>query len=115
MKKIGIITILFTSNNIICTLMNSTGSLLIWTSTGSKKLKGSKKLNLVGVSSTILELVDYTLKFGLINIYLQFKGFSKYKKLVIKFLTQSNLKVSSIKDFTSPPHNGCRQKSFKRL
>lgn len=113
-KKLGIISILFTSNNVICSLTTLNGLVLAWTSSGSKKLVGSKKLTFTGIYHAVTDLIDHASKLYFTNISLHIKGISKYKKLIIKLLINLSLKFDSIKDFTSIPHNGCRLKRAKR-
>lgn len=114
-KKIGIISILFTLNNVICTLTNLNGFVLTWTSSGSKKLLGSKKLTSVGVYSAVTSLIKYVVKFNFTNLHLRLRGVSRFKKPIIRFLLSLNFTFNSIEDFTSLPHNGCRLKHFRRL
>lgn len=108
-KKTGIIFILFTSNNIICSLTTLKGLVLAWTSVRSKKL------TFLETYVAILSLINYALKTHFLNINLRLKGFSRYKKLIIKLLVNSNFKFNFIQDCTSVPHNGCRLKRIKRI
>nr|YP_009389228.1 ribosomal protein S11 [Thorea hispida]ARX95972.1 ribosomal protein S11 [Thorea hispida] len=114
-KKLGIVSILFTTNNVICSLTTLNGLVLAWTSSGSKKVTGSKKLTLAGMCSAVRSIMEYALKTQFTDISLRLKGVSKYKKLIMKSLISFGLQFSSISDITSVPHNGCRLKRTKRI
>lgn len=115
MKKTGIIFVLFTSNNVLCSMNSIEGSLVIWSSAGSQKSKGLKKSIPIVVYASIVKLALNALHLGFSHIHLKLKGLSKHKKSVLKALNHTNLKVLSIQDITSQPHNGCRTSGKKRL
>lgn len=114
MKKSGIIFILFTSNNVICSFTDLKGSVITWNSAGSQKSGGLKKTIPSIPSICVIKLAKHILKLGFSGIHLKLKGFNKTKKSVIKILQQFDLDVLSYQDLTALPHNGCRKPRKKR-
>lgn len=114
MKKSGIVFILFTSNNVICSFTDLKGSVIVWTSAGSQKSTGLKKTIPSVTSVCIAHLIKHISKLGFFNVHLKLKGFNKNKKSILKTLQQFNLNILSYQDLTALPHNGCRQPRKKR-
>ena len=114
-SKSLILSILFTSNNVLFTLTNLHGDVFYWTSVGMYKQKGVKKLTTTSLTLTA-KLILQQIKFLRCNfIHLKLKGFKKNKKSILKYFKTSSLNILSISDFTSLPHNGCKNKKIKRL
>nr|YP_010199722.1 ribosomal protein S11 [Gracilaria flabelliformis]UAD89680.1 ribosomal protein S11 [Gracilaria flabelliformis] len=102
------LNILFTPNNILCTVTDIKGKVLFWTSAGSKKSRGMKKVTLTTIIS-ILELIsEYLNKSKIRNIHLNLNGFDKNKKIVLKYLKQSFFNILSITNNSMLSHNGCK-------
>nr|YP_009490393.1 ribosomal protein S11 [Gracilaria spinulosa]AWH62547.1 ribosomal protein S11 [Gracilaria spinulosa] len=102
------LNILFTSNNILCTVSNIKGKVLFWTSAGSKKSRGMKKVTLTTII-TILGLISEHLKrLQVENIHLNLNGFDKNKKFVLKYFKHSFFNILSITNNSMLAHNGCK-------
>lgn len=110
-----ILSILFTSNNILFSLTNLHGDVFYWTSTGMHKQKGVKKLTSTSLSLIIKMILQRLEYFRCIKLHLKLKGFKKNKKLILKHFKMNGLEILSISDFTSLPHNGCKNKKHRRL
>lgn len=111
-KKTLILVIYFNYNNIFFTITNLKGNILTWNSLGFNKLKGTKKINVNSIKNNLKTIM---LEFNNNFFHIRVKGFSKYKKLILKNLKESNLKVLSIYDETSIPHNGCKLIKNRRI
>nr|AHX02506.1 ribosomal protein S11 [Schimmelmannia schousboei] len=114
-KKSIILTILFTSNNIFYTLTKLNGEVLFWTSVGSKKLKGTKKITVTTITLAMNSILNFVNEFKCNNIHIKFKGFNKNKRLAMKYLKQTSLNILSISDLTAMAHNGCRLSKMRRI
>ncbi len=111
----AILFVLFTSNNLICSLTDLNGNVLFWTSGGSNKSKGLKKLVPLVISACLCKIGLVAKRKGFERIHIKLKGLTKNKKLVLKSINLIGLDVNSIQDVTALPHNGCRIKRQKRL
>jgi len=115
MKNTGIIFILFTSNNVLCSLTDTKGDLISWTSAGSQRSKGLKKSIPIVIYTAITKLANIAFNYGISYIHVRFKGLNKSKKSVLKALNHTSIKLLSIQDVTALPHNGCKNPRKKRL
>ena len=114
-NKIKILSILFTTNNTLYSLTDLNGKVTFWTSSGSKKIKGVKKITSTSALAAAKSIIKHLLNSNNKNIYLKVKGFNKNKKLIIKYFNQSILNILLIADKTSFPHNGCKNSKNKRI
>nr|YP_010395107.1 ribosomal protein S11 [Grateloupia elliptica]UQJ72548.1 ribosomal protein S11 [Grateloupia elliptica]UYI31686.1 ribosomal protein S11 [Grateloupia elliptica] len=114
-KKSVILTILFTSSNVLYTLTNLTGEVILWTSAGSRKIKGTKKVT----STTILVITKFITKhiteLGYKYVHIKLKGFKKNKKIVLKHLKTKQINILSVCDNSALAHNGCKQPKLRRI
>nr|YP_010199697.1 ribosomal protein S11 [Gracilaria domingensis]UAD89605.1 ribosomal protein S11 [Gracilaria domingensis] len=102
------LNILFTSNNILCTITNLQGKVLFWTSAGSKKSRGMKKVTLTTIISILRSLIEYLDKLKIKNIHLNLSGFDKNKKIVLKYFKHSFFNILSLTNNSMLSHNGCK-------
>ena len=114
-KKILILTILFTTNNILYSLTDLSGNNIFWTSLGIYKNKGVKKLTSTSTVTSTKNLIQHIHNLSYKYVYIKLKGFNKNKKLVLRCLNNSFLTILLISDKTSFPHNGCKKPRIKRL
>ena len=90
-------------NNTIVTLTDAEGNALSWASAGGLGFRGSKK-------ST-----PYALIHGLKSVDVMVKGPGSGREAAIRALSAAGLEVTSIKDVTPVPHNGCRPPKRRRV
>nr|WCH57882.1 ribosomal protein S11 [Catenella fusiformis] len=113
--KFVVLSILFTSNNIISSVTSVTGDVLFWTSAGSKKNKGSKKTNTVYLIPSLKSIKSFIDSSNYEFVFLKIKGFNKNKKFALKSLKYLFPKVFIISEKTPHPHNGCKQPKKRRV
>lgn len=107
-----ILYILITNNNIFYTITDLKGNVIMWTSLGSTKIKGTKKMTLNSIKLNLMYLLNNQ---NPLAIHIIFKGNNKYKKFIIKYLKQLSINILSICDQTTCAHNGCKLKKRRRL
>lgn len=112
-KTFYFLFILFTHNNIICTLTNEFGKTLLWSSTGEKKQKGLKKTNLTSINFIINKLCKYSKNSNI--IYVRIKGTNKNKNLFLKKLKSFNFNLLMIQENLNIPYNGCKRTKIRRV
>lgn len=111
----GRIYISSTYNNTIITLTDEKGGVLSWSSAGSVGFKGTKKATPFAASK-VAESVSLTIqKFNMDEIEVFVKGIGSGRESAIRALISKGINVSSIKDVTPIPHNGCRQAKPRRV
>lgn len=114
-QKLIILAVLFTTNNVLYSLTQLNGNVIFWTSVGSKKTKGIKKITSTSILSVTKDIINCIQNIGYKNVYVKIKGFNKNKKVVIKYLNHSFLNILLISDETSFPHNGCKKAKNRRI
>ena len=91
-------------NNTIVTLTDAEGNALSWASAGGLGFRGSKK------STPYAALIH-----GLKSVDVFVKGPGSGREAAIRALSACGLEVTSIKDVTPVPHNGCRPPKRRRV
>nr|YP_009317520.1 ribosomal protein S11 [Gelidium isabelae]AOX48972.1 ribosomal protein S11 [Gelidium isabelae] len=114
-SKSLVLKILFTSTNILFCLTNIRGTVVFWTSVGTQKQKGAKKVTSTSIKIILNYLLKKIIGLGCNYLHVQLKGFSKNKKSILRFFKQAKVKILSIYDQTSLPHNGCKSRKTKRI
>jgi small subunit ribosomal protein S11 len=113
--KNGIIHIQSTFNNTIITVTNLTGDTITWSSAGSLGFKGSRKNTPFAAQTAAEKVALEALKNGMKNIEILVKGQGSGRETAIRAIENAGLQISSIKDITSVPHNGCRSPKRRRV
>lgn len=113
--KNGIVHIQSTFNNTIITITNLTGDTLTWASAGSLGFKGSRKNTPFAAQTAAEKVALEALKNGMKNIEILVKGQGSGRETAIRAIENVGLQISSIKDITSVPHNGCRSPKRRRV
>ncbi len=104
-----------TYNNTIITLTDQQGNVLAWSSAGVNGFKGAKKSTPYAAGIIVRNAVEKTKDFGLTDVDVFVKGVGAGREAAIRSLHSSGINVSSIKDMTPIPHNGCRPKKPRRV
>ena len=112
---VGIAHIKATYNNTVVALTDPFGNVLAWASAGLAGFKGPKKSTPYAAQIITRIAVEKAKEFGLAEISVQVKGVGTGRESAIRALNANGLIVTSIKDITPIPHNGCRPKKPRRV
>jgi small subunit ribosomal protein S11 len=104
-----------TFNNIIVSLTNKTGQVISWSSAGKMGFRGSKKNTPYAAQVASQDACKVALDAGLKRVDVFVKGPGSGREGAIRAIAQSGIEVSSIKDVTPMPHNGCRPPKKRRV
>ena len=113
--KEGKIYISSSYNNTIMTLTNLQGDVLFWTSAGNIGFKGTKKGTSFAASKTAETIAQVVKKIGIERVQVLVKGIGSGRESAIRSLAARGLDITSIKDITAIPHNGCRPPKVRRV
>jgi len=102
-------------NNTLVTLTNQRGQVLAWKSAGSVGFKGAKKATSFAASKVAEAIANICKKLGIEKIEVYIKGIGAGRESAVRTLVAQGLNISSIKDVTPIPHNGCRPKKVRRV
>jgi len=104
-----------TFNNIIITLTNKSGQAISWSSAGKMGFKGSKKNTPYAAGQAASDCGKVAYDLGLRKVEVFVKGPGAGRESAIRTLQTSGIEVTTIKDITPLPHNGCRPSKRRRV
>lgn len=102
-------------NNTIITLTDEHGNTLAWSSSGSNGFKGTKKGTPFAAQITMSKILEKANLFGVKQVSVYVSGPGPGRETALRTVAQSGLKISSIRDVTPIPHNGCRPPKPRRV
>ena len=102
-------------NNIIISLTNSTGQVISWSSAGKMGFRGSKKNTPYAAQMAAEQAAKVAIDQGMRSADVFVKGPGAGREAAIRALQVAGIEVSSIKDVTPIPHNGCRPPKRRRV
>ncbi|EKD56270.1 MAG: ribosomal protein S11 RpsK [uncultured bacterium] len=104
-----------TFNNTLVSITDSNGGVLSWSSAGSLGFKGARKATPYAAQLAAQAAIEKAKKFGLETIEVFISGIGSGRESAVRSLLGSGITVTSIKDVTPIPHNGCRPKKVRRV
>lgn len=104
-----------TFNNTMVCLTDLNGNVLSWASAGQLGFRGSRKSTPYAAQQAAEEAAKKAMQHGLKTVEVYVKGPGSGRESAIRSLQASGLEVSSIKDVTPIPHNGCRPPKKRRV
>ena len=104
-----------TFNNTIVTLTDQGGNVICWSSGGGVGFKGSRKSTAFTAQRVSETAARKALEHGLREVQVFIKGPGTGREAAIRALQANGLTVSSIRDVTPIPHNGCRPPKRRRV
>lgn len=114
--KIGRAYVNATYNNTMISLTDTNGDVISWASAGMAGFKGAKKATPYA-AQIITKIACQKAKeeYGLEEVSVFVSGVGTGREAAIRALNANGLNVTSIKDTTPVPHNGCRPKKPRRV
>lgn len=104
-----------TFNNTIVTITDVSGNALSWASAGGLGFKGSRKSTPYAAQMAADEAAKAAMEHGLRMVEVYVKGPGSGREAAIRSLQAAGLEITSIKDVTPIPHNGCRPPKRRRV
>ncbi|MDO9066483.1 MAG: 30S ribosomal protein S11 [Chloroflexota bacterium] len=104
-----------TFNNTIITLTDPEGNVISWGSSGTSGFKGSRKGTPYAAQLAAHDAVRKAMEHGLKQVDVFVKGTGSGREAAIRSLQSAGLYITSIKDVTPIPHNGCRPPKRRRV
>ncbi len=104
-----------TFNNTIVTITDTNGNTLAWASAGGLGFKGSRKSTPFAAQMAAEQAAKSAIDQGMRQVEVFVKGPGAGREAAIRALQAAGIEVSSIKDVTPIPHNGCRPPKRRRV
>jgi len=112
---VGIANILATFNNTQVTITDMHGNLIGWSAAGRVGFKGSRKSTAYAAQQVAQDAARQAMAHGMKEVEIRVKGPGSGRESAIRALQAIGLEISSIKDVTPIPHNGCRPRKKRRV
>ena len=104
-----------TFNNTIVTITDTQGNAVSWASAGEMGFRGSKKSTPFAAQTAAEVAAKAAVDHGMKTVEVYVKGPGAGREAAIRALQTAGLEVTSIKDVTPIPHNGCRPPKRRRV
>ena len=111
----GIAHVVSTFNNTIITITDENGNTLAWSSTGHKGFKGSRKSTPFAAQIAAEDVGTKAKEYGLKSLRVEVSGPGSGRESALRSLQSIGYVITSIKDVTPIPHNGCRPRKRRRV
>jgi small subunit ribosomal protein S11 len=112
---VGIANILATFNNTIVTITDMQGHSIGWSSAGRVGFKGSRKSTAYAAQQVAQDAARQAMSHGMKEVEVRVKGPGSGRESAIRALQAIGLEITTIKDVTPIPHNGCRPRKKRRV
>jgi len=111
----GRVYIQSTFNNTLITLTDPQGNVIAWGSAGTMGFKGSRKGTAFAAQRAAESAARRAMEHGLRHIEVFIRGPGSGREAAIRSLQAAGLNVTSIRDVTPVPYNGCRAPKRRRV
>jgi len=102
-------------NNTLITLTDTFGNVISWSSAGRVGFKGSRKNTPFAATQAATTAAKAAIDLGMRKVQVYVKGPGAGRESAIRALAAAGLTISTIRDITPIPHNGCRPKKRRRV
>src|SRR5260363_323759 len=108
----GVVHVHASFNN---TIINRSGNVLVWATSGGQGLKGSRKSTPFAAQDAAESAGRAALECGVKSLEVRIKGPGPGRESSVRALHGLGLKITTISDVTPVPHNGCRPPKRRRI
>jgi len=111
----GVAHVVSSFNNTIITISDENGNTLAWSSAGQKGFKGSRKSTPFAAQVAAEDVGTKAKEYGLKSLRIEVSGPGSGRESALRSLQTIGYIITSIKDVTPIPHNGCRPRKRRRV
>ncbi len=104
-----------TFNNTMVTITDAQGNTISWSSAGAQGFKGSRKSTPYAAQVAAEDAAKKAQDHGMKTLEVEVRGPGSGRESALRALQASGFTITSIRDVTSIPHNGCRPKKRRRV
>jgi small subunit ribosomal protein S11 len=102
-------------NNTVVNITDAQGNTIAWSTAGARGFKGSRKSTPYAAQMAAEDAAKKAQDHGMKTVEIEVKGPGSGRESALRALQAAGLVVTSIRDVTSIPHNGCRPKKRRRV
>ena len=111
----GVAHVNATFNNTMITITDAQGNAISWSSAGSQGFKGSRKSTPYAAQMAAEDAGRKAMEHGMKTLEVEVKGPGSGRESALRALQTVGFTITSIRDVTSIPHNGCRPPKRRRV
>jgi len=102
-------------NNTMITITDAQGNAIAWSSAGSQGFKGSRKSTPFAAQVAAEQAGRKAQEHGMKTLEVQVRGPGSGRESALRALQAVGFTITSIRDVTPIPHNGCRPRKRRRV
>ena len=102
-------------NNTLISITDANGNLVAQSSSGARGFRGSRKGTPFAAQQAASEVARKAVEVGMREVEVRVKGPGGGRESAIRAVVQAGIRVTSIRDTTPIPHNGCRPPKRRRV
>jgi small subunit ribosomal protein S11 len=111
----GIVHVAASFNNTMITIADAQGNAIAWSSAGTMGFKGSRKSTPYAAQVAAEDAGRKAMEHGMRTVEVNVSGPGSGRESALRALQAVGFTVTSIKDVTPIPHNGCRPPKRRRV
>jgi small subunit ribosomal protein S11 len=111
----GVAHVNATFNNTMITITDAQGNAIAWSSSGTQGFKGSRKSTPYAAQMAAEDAGKKAMEHGVRTLEIEVKGPGSGRESALRALQAVGFVITSIRDVTPIPHNGCRPPKRRRV
>lgn len=111
----GVVHVNSSFNNTMITVTDAQGNTISWSSSGTMGFKGSRKSTPYAAQMAAEDAAKKAMEHGMQTVEVNVRGPGSGRESALRALQAAGLTVTSIRDITPVPHNGCRPPKRRRV
>lgn len=111
----GIAHVKASFNNTIVAITDPSGKVIAWSSAGKVNFSGSRKSSAFAATVAAQDAAKTAMTFGMREVEVNLKGPGAGRESAVRGLQSAGLQITTIRDTTPVPHNGCRPRKRRRV
>jgi small subunit ribosomal protein S11 len=111
----GVVHIRSTFNNTLVTITDVNGNTVAWASSGIRGFRGSRKSTPFAAQLAADQAARTAQEHGMNTVAIRVSGPGAGRESALRAIQAAGMRVTSIKDVTPIPHNGCRPPKRRRV
>ena len=111
----GVAHVNSTFNNLIVTITDAQGNTIAWSSSGAMGFKGARKSTPYAAQMAAEDAAKKAMEHGMTTLEVEVRGPGSGRESALRALQAAGFTITSIRDVTPIPHNGCRPPKRRRV
>ena len=111
----GVAHVSATFNNTMITISDAQGNTIAWSSAGSTGFKGARKSTPYAAQVAAESAGRKAMEHGMKTLEVQVRGPGSGRESALRALQSVGFSITTIRDVTPIPHNGCRPRKRRRV